>query len=231
MPVDRHRYAVVGGIEEAVEASVAFVVEGLDDSERVILVGSTYPGTNVLLTRLQQNGADPGRAVRHGQLVIVDQVRTSALSEMPPDWAVDELSRQAGAAVRDGYTGIRFGGLIPGTTLGPHEHTLSKVIRQHPATALCLYHAQAPAEVLHTVHDLHDARMPSPAIFDDGDLRITTFPRTACTWSGGSDPATVTACWPPSVRPPGRVAGRSPPHRWTCSTWKPCTPSWPWASD
>jgi hypothetical protein len=172
-PADRHRYAVVGVVEEAVDVSTAFVVAGLDGSERVILVGSTEPTTTVLLTRLRHNGADPARALRNGQLVIVDQARTHALDGIPPEHAVEDLKRQAAAAVQDGYTGIRFGGMLPRSTVSPHEHTLSRAIGQHPATALCLYHAQATAEVLHTVHHLHDQRVPSTAIPYDTDLRIT----------------------------------------------------------
>ena len=176
-PTDRHCYAVVDGDEDAVDVSAAFAAAGMEASERVVLVGSTDLSTELLLSRLWQHGVDPVNAARNGQLIMVDQAKTHAASDMPAQQAVAELRRQATAAVRDGYTGIRFGGLFPGVTVSPHEHTLNGVISQHPATALCIYHAQAPAEVLSTVDHLHDSRVPSTTLFDDGNLRITaSFP-------------------------------------------------------
>jgi|GEM_PF-3545457 len=86
--------------------------------------------------------------------------RTLALYATPAPRAVEELSHLATAAVRDGYTGIRFGGLLPGSTVSPHEHILNQLVRLHPATALCTYHAKAPAEVMTAADQLHDRRAP-----------------------------------------------------------------------
>ncbi len=170
--VHRHCYAVVDGAEDAAEVSAAFVTAGLAASERVVVVGLTDQGDG-LLTRLREDGADPTRAVRDGRLVVTDQARSVALYERSTEVFVDELGRRATAAVRDGYTGIRFGGLFPGITLSPHEHGLDRVVRKYPATALCLYHRQAPAGVVTAVESVHDDRVRCPILFDDGQLRIT----------------------------------------------------------
>jgi len=172
-PDHGHSYAVVDGAEQALEVSSTFVAVGLSASERVALVGLTDLGTSALLTRLRDDGADPARALRDGQLVIADRDRTRALYEMPAHRAGDELTHQATAAVRDGFTGIRFGGMHPGSAVSPHEHLLNHLVRLHPATVLCLYHAQAPAEVLTAADHLHDGRVPSSALFDDGEIRIS----------------------------------------------------------
>ena len=165
---------MVDGAEHALEISSGFVIGGLKNSDRITLIGLTDRRAGALLTRLREDGTDPAGALRHGQLIIVDQAKTHALYEMPTSQVADELDRQTTAAIRDGYTGIRFGGLQPGTTVSPHERTLNRLVLERPATALCLYHGLAPAEVLTQVHRLHDRRLPSTVVFDDGELRITT---------------------------------------------------------
>ena len=184
----RHSYAVVDGAEHALEITSGFVISGLKKSDQVILVGLTDRRAGLLLARLREDGTDPAGALRVGQLVIVDQVKTHALYAMQTNQVADELDRQATVAVRAGYAGIRFGGLLPGTTVSPHERTLNLLVLARPATALCLYHGQAPAEVLTQVHRLHDRRLPSTAVLDDGELRITTISRHGLRLAGRIGP-------------------------------------------
>ena len=184
----RHSYAVVDGAEHALEITSGFVISGLRKSDQVILVGLTDRRAGLLLARLREDGTDPAGALRVGQLVIVDQVKTHALYAMQTNQVADELDRQATVAVRAGYAGIRFGGLLPGTTVSPHERTLNLLVLARPATALCLYHGQAPAEVLTQVHRLHDRRLPSIAVLDDGELRITTISRHGLRLAGRIGP-------------------------------------------
>ena len=168
---------MVDGAEHALEITAGFVIGGLKNSDRITLIGLTVRRADSLWTRLREDGTDPAGALRDGQLIIVDQAKTRALYAMPPSQVSDELNHQATAAVRAGYTGIRFGGLLPGTTVSPHEQTLNRLVLEHPATALCLYQGQAPAEVLTQVHDQHDRQVPSTAVLDDGELRITRLSR------------------------------------------------------
>ena len=184
----RHSYAVVDGAEHALEITSGFVISGLKKSDQIILVGLTDRRAGLLLARLREDGADPAGALRDGQLIIVDQVKTHALYAMPTNQVADELDRQATAAVRAGYAGIRFGGLLPGMTVSPHERTLNLLVLKHPAIALCLYHGQAPAEILTQVHRLHDRRLPSTAVLDDGELRITTISRHGLRLAGRIGP-------------------------------------------
>ena len=116
----RHSYAVVDGAEHALEITSGFVISGLKKSDQVILVGLTDRRAGLLLARLREDGTDPAGALRVGQLVIVDQVKTHALYAMQTNQVADELDRQATVAVRAGYAGIRFGGRLPGTTVSPH---------------------------------------------------------------------------------------------------------------
>ena len=184
----RHSYAVVKGAEHALEITSRFVIGGLKKSDQIILVGLTDRRAGLLLARLREDGADPAGALRDRQLIIVGQVKALALYAMPTNQLADELDRQVTAAVRAGYGGIRFGGLLPGMMVSPHERTLNRLVLERPAVALCLYHGQAPAEVLTQVHGVHDRRLPSTAVLDDGELRITTISRHGLRLAGRIGP-------------------------------------------
>lgn len=173
-PVRRHSYAVVDGQEHARELASAFTIAGLARSERVTLVGLSELEVGSVLTRLREDGADPDLARRDGQLIISDHRMNTALYTMTALELTDQIVGMTGAAVRDGYTGIRLAGLQLGLTASPHEATLSRLVREHPITALCLYHPKAPAAVLAEARAGHDRRVPSTAVFDDAELRITT---------------------------------------------------------
>jgi hypothetical protein len=184
----RHFFAVVDAADRAVEVSTGFVTDGLAAAERVIVVGATDHGAGALSTRLRSHGADPARAVRDGQLVFVDRDSTRALYGMPGHRVGDELRSQAAAAVRDGYTGVRFGGLLPRLIISPLERMVTDLTRQCPVTVLCLYHALAPAEVLTAVDGLHDGQVRCEAVFDDGNLLITAVRRHTLEMAGRVHP-------------------------------------------
>ena len=173
-PAERHSYALVEGAEHAVEVSSAFVLAGLRASERVTLIGLDDRQTDALLVRLREDGAQPSDALAGGQLVLLDASRTRAVYATAPRQVGDQLIELTATAVRDGYTGIRFGGLRPGIMLSPHEETLNAVIGGHPVTALCLYDVHAPADVISAADRLHQRRLPSGTLHDDGGVRITT---------------------------------------------------------
>ncbi|HEY4990671.1 MAG TPA: MEDS domain-containing protein, partial [Nakamurella sp.] len=188
VPVRRHSYAVVDGAEHALEVSSAFVLAGLAGSERVTLIGLTDRRAGSVLTRLREDGADPDTALRDGQLAIADRSRTEAVYRMGAQQLTDEVSRQATAAVRDGYRGLRLGGLLLGAEPSPHERTLTRMVRAHPVTVLCLFHPQITAEALADVHALHDRRVPSTALLDDGQVRVSTVPGRALRLAGRIHP-------------------------------------------
>ncbi|MGS0684006.1 MEDS domain-containing protein [Nakamurella sp. GG22] len=187
-PARRHSYAVVDGPEHTREVSSAFITAGLTRSERVTLIGVTDRQTGPLLTRLREDGADPHTALRDGQLIIADRSATAAVYTMTAQQLTDQVRQLATAAAGDGYTGIRLAGLLPGLTTSPHEATLSRLVREHPVTALCLYHPQAPAEVLSQARTLHDRRVPSTAVFNDPDVRVSTLPRHGLRLAGRIHP-------------------------------------------
>ena len=138
--VHRHSYAVIDGPEHALEVSSAFVTAGLARCERIMLIGLSEKRAGSVLNRVREDGADPDGALRDGQLIIADQSVTSAVYLMTAKQLTDRIAGRAAAAVRDGYTGLRVGGLLPGVSISPHEPTLSRLVREHPVTALCLYH-------------------------------------------------------------------------------------------
>ncbi len=191
--IDRHSCELITGDEHALEVSAEFVAAGLRSRERVTVVGLTVPQQEALLTRLRQDGAEPADAVRRGQLVVLDETRLRALYAMPSTHLASRLGDQAGAALRDGFTGIRFGGLLVGRQLSPHEATLNALVREFPARALCLYDSQAPEHVLQQVRRMHDSVVKSTALYDDGVLRIRALSPHAVRISGRIHPGNRTA--------------------------------------
>jgi hypothetical protein len=187
--VHRHSYALVDGHEHALEMSSTFVAAGLRRSERVVLVRSTRQRADSLLTRLREDGAEPSRALRVGQLVLLDGPTHAALQGMSDAWISEQMVQLAAAAVRDGYTGIRFGALPAGMLLSPHEDVMNDVVRAQPVSALCLYRAQAPAEVLTAADRVHDRQVLSTALYDDGDLRVTLDPGHGLRLAGRISPS------------------------------------------
>ena len=187
-PGRRHSYAVVDGPEHALELSSAFVTDGVANAEQVTLVGLTDRRVGSLLNRLREDGADPDGALRDGQLVIVDRAVAAAFYAMTAPQLTDELTHRAMAAVRYGYSGIRFGGLLLGFTVSPHEPVLNRLVQEQPVTALCLYHPQATAGVITEVDSLHERRVRSTAMLDDGQLRVSTVARHGLRLAGEVHP-------------------------------------------
>ena len=169
--------------------SSAFIAAGLTRSERVVLIGVTDRQTGPLLTRLREDGADPHGALRDGRF---DRRRSIGRRRRVHDGAAptltDQVRQLATTAAGDGYTGIRLAGLLPGLTTSPHEATLGRLVRQHPVTALCLYHPQAPADVLSQARSSHNRRVPSTGVFNDADVRVSTVPRLGLRLAGRIHP-------------------------------------------
>ena len=188
VPARRHSYAVVDGTEHALEVSSAFALAGLAGSERVTLIGLTRRRADSVLARLREDGADPDTALRDGQLAIADPPTTEAVYRMSDQHLADEIGRQATAAVRDGYRGLRLGGLLLGVEPSPHERTLTRMVRAHPVTVLCLFHPQITAAGLADVHALHDRGVSSTAVLDDGQVRVSTVPGRALRVAGRIHP-------------------------------------------
>jgi hypothetical protein len=62
------------------------------------------------------------------------------------------------------------------------------LVRDHPVTALCLYHPQATAGVITEVDSLHERRLRSTAMLDDGQLRVSTVARHGLRLAGEVHP-------------------------------------------
>ena len=187
-PGRRHSYAVVDGTEHALELSSVFVTDGVAKAEQVMLVGLTDRPAGSVLNRLREDGADPDGALRDGQLVIVDPAVAAAFYAMTARQLTDELIHRTVTAVRDGYSGIRFGGMLLGVAVSPHEPVLNRLVREHPVTALCLYHPQATAGVISEVDALHERRVRSTAVLDDGRLRVSSVSRHGLRLAGEVHP-------------------------------------------
>jgi hypothetical protein len=187
-PAHSHCYAVIDGPEHANELLSDFVSAGLAASERITIIGLTDQQAFSLLARMNEDGADPHSSVREGQLSITGQSLTTQVDSMTAQQVTDQVLQAVSAATRDGYGGIRIGGMLSGLNASPHERTMTRLVRQHPVTALCLFHPHAPAAVRSQADRLHDGRVPSTAVFDDADVRVSAVSRKEVRLAGRVHP-------------------------------------------
>ena len=169
-----HACAVLASAEHGWEALAGFIADGLDQRERVILVGLTDRQTAELTHRLRQDGVDPEPAARRGDLVMMSDVVSREFLGLPTGDLTGRLVERIDHAVRAGYRGIRLSGLFPGVGIAPHEATLDRLVRDHPLTVFCPYpRADLTVAEVERVRALHHVEVTDTALYDDGMLRIT----------------------------------------------------------
>ncbi|MHA6625175.1 MEDS domain-containing protein [Pseudonocardia sichuanensis] len=174
-----HALAVPISDEQLWEVTAGFLATGLDLGERVVYFDD---GTlDRVLERLTDDGVPVDAPMRDGRFTVVPAEDTRA--------ALNSSLADVGAAVRGviddalaaGFPAVRFCGQLQaglrrtaGGSMLDWDRAVDEQVRDRPASVLCLYdRVRFPDEFVDAMRAAHATEVVSPAIYDDGLLRIT----------------------------------------------------------
>ncbi|WP_219416897.1 MEDS domain-containing protein [Pseudonocardia nigra] len=178
-----HACAVHRTEEEQREVSAAFVAGGLSRGDKIVVLDGPSCLAGVF-DRMTEDGHPPGRWERPGALEVLNRSETWRLVGSGSG-ASSEIDVLMGDAVRQGWTQIRLLAVLPAALrrdAGPASVEFDRAVefaaRTWPLSALCQFDAGAGAGDAHLeqLRRQHDVLVEAPALFDDGQLRITRTP-------------------------------------------------------
>jgi anti-anti-sigma factor len=178
--VSDHACVVMDSDEQHWEVAAGFVAEGIKRDEKIVYydgAGSYEP----MLRRLREDNVDAARYLRTEQLKVFGPELTNQLWTLSVTEMAELFTRTIRGALTEGYTGVRVTEEPVGAVHRPAGHALAEYdqrvhdgTRDHPVTLLCQYERAdwSPAE-LTELCKLHPVTLATPAIYDDGMLRVT----------------------------------------------------------
>jgi anti-anti-sigma factor len=173
-----HALAVPESTEQLWEMSAAFLAHGLAAGEQVIYFDDGH--SDAVLERLADDGVAVAEPMREGRFTVVPGTVPGAPLRTLPE--IGETLRAAiDGAVTAGYPAVRMTGRVDKgmvrTSSGAMidlDRVVDKMVRGRPAHVLCCYdHMRFPDDVVTAMREMHDIEVVSPAIYDDGLLRLT----------------------------------------------------------
>lgn len=175
-----HACVVMDSDEQHWEVAAGYVAGGLAHGEKIFY----YDGgrsTEPLMRRLREDHVDVARHIRTRQLTVVPPEVTNRLWTLRVDELSAMVSQKVGEALREGYSGVRIAEEPTGTKHLPNGHTVAEYdralqysLRGRPITLLCQYErADWSARALDELCANHHIKLITPAIYDDGLLRVT----------------------------------------------------------
>jgi anti-anti-sigma factor len=184
-----HAIAVPVSDEQLWQVSAEFLAHGLTSGEQVVYFDD---GTSTqVLERLADDGVPVAEALRDGRFTIVPSDAGRHGSREEAAKAVRAIIDDALAA---GYPAVRITGRLDfaprrgGLSIVDYDRAIDKVVRDRPAHVLCLYdRARYPEDVVEAMRAVHRTEVVSPAIYDDGLLRITATGASAARVAGEVD--------------------------------------------
>jgi anti-anti-sigma factor len=184
-----HAIAVPVSDEQLWQISAEFLAHGLTRGEQVIYFDD---GTSKqVLERLADDGVSVAGPLREGRFTIIS---SDAGRQSSPDEAARTVRGIIDDALAAGYPAVRITGRLDfalrhgGLSVVDYDRFLDKVVRDRPAHVLCLYdRARFPDDVVEAIRGAHRTEVVSPAIYDDGLLRITALGTGAARVAGEVD--------------------------------------------
>jgi anti-anti-sigma factor len=174
----QHGGAVFGSDEEHWEIAAAFLSAGLGLGERVVCLDDNGSAESVL-SRLGEDGWEPGRRRDAGQLVVVPALGLQpTVGVLAADVAAG-LQAQVDAALAAGYPGLRVlfemvAALATFDWLLELDTVCASIWGSQPAAALCTVDRRlCTPQQLSRFTAAHPLRVAADAAYDDGVLRIT----------------------------------------------------------
>ncbi len=175
-----HVCAVLDSDEQHWEVAAGFVASGLRRREKIVYFDSARSATP-LLRRLREDNVDVERYLRTGQLSLIPPEMTDKLWSMSVPEVLALLGETIGDALAEGYPSVRLSdepatavNRPRGISLAEYDRAVHGAMQGNPVTLLCQYERTdwSTAE-LSELCELHAIEVITPAIYDDGLLRIT----------------------------------------------------------
>lgn len=178
--VGDHACVVVDSDEQHWEVAANFVTGGLRHDQKIVYYDSARTA-EPLMRRLREDNVDVEQHRRSGQLTLMTPEQTDKLWTMSLPELLGLLGQTVGEALGEGYPGIRITDEAAnavhrprGISLAEYDRAVHDGMQGNPVTLLCQYERTdwSTAE-LSELCDLHSIDVATPAIYDDGLLRIT----------------------------------------------------------
>jgi len=166
--------------EQLWEVAAGFLAAGLEDGEQAVYFDDEGTSARVL-ERMADDGVAVAGPLRDGRISIVPAEATRRALVSPPEELHRAITGTIDGALDAGFRGVRVCGLLrhglqrsTGGTLVDCDRVLDRALRGRPARMLCLYdRVRFPAELIEGMRGVHDTELVTPAVYDDGLLRIT----------------------------------------------------------
>jgi anti-anti-sigma factor len=175
-----HTCLVPDSVEHSREVAAAWLAGGLSAGERVMYFEDDTAGA--VLDRLADDRVPVERALTDGQFVLVPGEATRAASTGP----LSGLAEMMAGVIREseglGWPGLRMTSETPNLQIAmgldfavAYESIVDRVLREHPTVRLlCRYERRLfDEETLDAVRAVHESELITPAVYDDGLLRVT----------------------------------------------------------
>jgi anti-anti-sigma factor len=173
-----HALAVPVSDEQLWEVSAAFLAHGLRSGERVIFFDD---GTSeAVFERLADDDVAVAGPLAEGRFTVVPRQVVRATRHSTLDEIGETVRTTIDGALAAGYPGVRMAGQLDYglrcTTgaLAEFDRVFEDAVRGRPARVLCAYdRGRYPDEAVEAMRAVHHTEIVSPAVYDDGLLRIT----------------------------------------------------------
>jgi anti-anti-sigma factor len=175
-----HALAVPISDEQLWEVTAGFLAAGLDLGERVVYFDDG--SVERVLERMTDDGVAVGPPLRDGRFTVVPgEVTRATLTGSTADLGAS-VQRTIDDALTAGFPAVRFCGQLQSglrrtgeASLVDCDRVIDEAVRDRPARVLCLYdRVRFPDEVVESMRAVHTTEVVTPAVYDDGLLRITS---------------------------------------------------------
>jgi anti-anti-sigma regulatory factor len=175
-----HACVVMDSDEQHWEIAAGFVADGLRRDEKVLYYDGAR-STDPMLRRLREENIDVARYLRTGQLAMFPPELTNQLWKLSLAEMATLVAQTIGHSLTEGYASVRVTDEPAGAVHRPGGHSLAEYDRAvhegmqgHPVTLLCQYErTDWSTSELTELCEMHSIEVATPAIYDDGLLRIT----------------------------------------------------------